>query len=423
MMGYAAVMKVTTAAIAMAIAGSANLFAQAPAPFELPLPTGQFPIGTTRWVITDAARPEPFAPGQSRQVAVVAWYPAAAGQTGSPAPYLRESLAEVQSFAGLIRQPGVFDSLAGVQTHAVIDATPLAGPSPLPTLVFSHGYTAIPSSYTTLLEDLASHGYVVLSVVHPYEATAATLADGTVVTFLDEKGAMRKGIADVLAEWGTEDHTMARITDAKADDDRLALLRGYLSRLPLTGAALDGRVADLTLVIDRLSGLPAGSIGSRVAARIDTGRIGVFGHSMGGVTAGAFCLADARCRAGLNLDGIPQYGAMIDQTMPRPFLMVYSARPGRAGASDVIYRRATATYYRVDVGGTLHLDFSDMNFWGGPLRARGAYGTIAPARAADITRQIVREYFDQELLGQASPLLGGRTMLDGVTVQVMRQPK
>jgi hypothetical protein len=126
--------------------------------------------------------------------------------------------------------------------------------------------------------------------------------------------------------------------------------------------------------------------------------------------------ASAITRAGLNLDGIPQYGTMIDTRMPVPFLMVYSGRPGRAGASDLIYRRAASKYYRVDVAGTRHLDFTDMNYWGGPLRERGAYGEIAPARAAEVTRAIVREYFGQEILGQPSSLLAGRAKWPDVTV-------
>lgn len=85
--------------------------------------------------------------------------------------------------------------------------------------------------------------------------------------------------------------------------------------------------------------------------------------------------------AGLNFDGIPQYGAMIDAQMGRPFLMVYSARPGRLGASDPIYRRAARPYFRVDVAGTRHLDFCDMAFWGGPLRERAILGAMDPVRA------------------------------------------
>jgi hypothetical protein len=72
-------------------------------------------------------------------------------------------------------------------------------------------------------------------------------------------------------------------------------------------------------------------------------------ETMAGVTRATGDEAQVRCRAGLNLHGIPQYGTMIDASMLHPFLMVYSERPGRAGASDPIYRRAAHPYYRVDV--------------------------------------------------------------------------
>ena len=148
----------------------------------------------------------------------------------------------------------------------------------------------------------------------------------------------------------------------------------------------------------------------RIAARLDLSRLGVAGHSMGGVAGAQFCVEDRRCKAALNLDGIPQYGTMIDTPMPAPFLMVYSGRAGRAGASDIIYRRSASKYYRVDVKDTLHLDFTDMNYWGGPLRQRGAYGKIDPGRAAEITRLVVREFFGQEILKQPSALLERQTV-------------
>jgi hypothetical protein len=113
---------------------------------------------------------------------------------------------------------------------------------------------------------------------------------------------------------------------------------------------------------------------------------------------------------------------MIDRRMSRPFLMVYSSRPGRLGASDVIYRRAAGTYYRVDVDSTRHLDFSDMNFWGGPLNAPGVHGPMAPVRAAEVTRRIVREYFEQELTGKPSRLLDGTMKLPDIRVGRLRPP-
>jgi predicted dienelactone hydrolase len=211
---------------------------------------------------------------------------------------------------------------------------------------------------------------------------------------------------------------MAAVTSATDDAEQLRLLRGYLKRLRKTDLALRRWVDDTKLVVDRLSSLSTTSPAGRLAARLDLGRLGAFGHSMGGVTAAQFCSEDRRCRAGLNLDGIPQYGPMIDTSRQQPFLMVYSARPGRLGASDAIYRRAARPYYRVDVRDTRHLDFSDLTFWGGVLRQRPVLGTIAPARVAEITGAIVRQYFDQELLGRRSPLLAGAPLIPEVAVKM-----
>jgi hypothetical protein len=109
--------------------------------------------------------------------------------------------------------------------------------------------------------------------------------------------------------------------------------------------------------------------------------------------------------------------------MPAPFMMVYSGRAGRAGASDLIYSRSASKYYRADVADTLHIDFSEMNFWGGPLRQRGAFGNIAPERALELTRLLVREFFTQEILGRQSLMLRGDSQpIAGVTVRELRKP-
>jgi alpha-beta hydrolase superfamily lysophospholipase len=387
--------------------------------FVLPAPTGQLPVGTTSWFVVDRTRRESFMSGDApRSVEVVAWYPTSAAATArsARAPYLREGSIEAETFAKAMGKPGVFDHLAAVQTHSVTDAPPSGQAASLPLLLFSHGYTGPLSAYAALLEDLASHGYIVLSVGHSYEAVAVRKPDGSVATMLDSSGAMRQRILDVLTEWRDEDSTMARVTRAPTESEQLQILKAYISGVPKTEAVINRWVADNRFVLDQFARSAAG-IAGELRRRADLTRIGVFGHSMGGVVAGEFCLVDERCRAGLNLDGIPQSGSMIGSRMPRPFMMVYSARPGRLGASDVIYRRAASPYYRVDVDGTRHIDFSDMIFWGGPLKAAGASGNIAPERAVEATRLIVRQYFDQELRGVPSPLLKGTLRLDDVHVR------
>ena len=231
---------------------------------------------------------------------------------------------------------------------------------------------------------------------------------------------MRPGIMAVLNEWGPEGATMDKVVAATDDAEKEKLLRGYLATLKNTDQVVKRWVLDVKLVLDRL---PKSGPGSALASRLDLSRLGVAGHSMGGVMAGQFCVEDRRCKAGLNFDGIPQYGTMIDTPMPAPFLMVYSGRPGRAGASDLIYRRSASKYYRVDVADTLHIDFSEMNMWGGPLGQRGAFGKIAPERAAELTRLIAREYFGQEILGRQSLLIRGDAQpIAGLTVRELRKP-
>jgi predicted dienelactone hydrolase len=358
-----------------------------------------------------------FAPGKKRDIEIVAWYPAAA-PSSQPAPYIRDGMEEVLSFARLAKLGDAFNGLASVKTHAGIDADPAATPARFPVIVFQHGYTGLPSSHTALMEDLASHGWAVLNLIHPYEATGAMLADGTVVTFTDEKNAMRSGIMDVLNEWGPESGPLEKIVAAADDAEKERLMRGYLGALKNTDQVVKRWTLDAKYALDHL---PKTGAAGRIAARLDLSRLGVAGHSMGGVAGAQFCVEDRRCKAALNLDGIPQYGTMIDTKMPAPFLMVYSGRAGRAGASDIIYKRSASKYYRVDVKDTMHLDFTDMNFWGGPLRQRGAYGKIDPARAAEITRTVVREFFAQEILKQPSAFLNGKQpMPDATVVQLKR---
>jgi predicted dienelactone hydrolase len=387
---------------------------EAPA-FVLPAPSGTAPVGTTRWVVTDRSRRDVFDRDRPREIEVLAWYPAAPQKSPpAPAPYLRAGLDSVRSFASRLGRADLLDGLAQVRTHATPDAAPASTAARLPLLIFNHGYTGPAEASTSLLEDLASHGYVVLSVVHAYEASAARLADGRVVTMLDDAGKLRAPIQQVLDEWQTEDARMSDVTKAGNREEQLRILRAYLGGLHRTGEALKRWVDDVRAVVDNLPNVSVDAA-RLVTQRLDATRFGVFGHSMGGVTSGEYCLDEKRCAAALNLDGIPQYGSMIDRGLQRPFLMVYSARPGRLGASDAIYRQSASSYYRADVEGTLHVDFSDMTFWP-VLRERHITGPLDPVRASDATRAIVREFFDQELLGRPSALLSGRRTLAGVHI-------
>src|SRR6187397_3557755 len=104
------------APLTLFVALTVSLRAQTSAPaFELPAPTGKSPIGTTRWVVTDTSRDEMFAPGKKHDIEIVAWYPREAGPSGVTAPYLRDGMEEVLSFARLAKLGDAFNGLASVK--------------------------------------------------------------------------------------------------------------------------------------------------------------------------------------------------------------------------------------------------------------------------------------------------------------------
>ncbi len=307
------------------------IHAQTPsALFELPAPTGKLPVGTTRWVVVDPARDETFAPGKPREVEVIAWYPRAGGTpaTGArdTAPYMRDGMEEVLSFARLAKLGDAYNGLVNVGTHAIIDAAPAATPAQFPVIVFSHGYTGLPSSHTGLMEDLASHGWAALHVVHPYDATGSKLSDGTVITFTNDANAMRPEIMAVLNEWKQEGATMEKVVAATDGTEREGLLRGYLATLKNTDQVVRRWVADVKVVFDRL---PKTGPGSQLAAKLDLSRLGVAGHSMGGVMAGQFCVEDRRCKG----PGRPEYTIRNGAGNGVSIIVPYCGMPSKLSAA------------------------------------------------------------------------------------------
>jgi dienelactone hydrolase len=337
---------------------------------------------------------------------VVTWYPAA-DTAGLPrARYLRDESA-LRQMAALGRNPAAgLLAHSEVRTHAWLAAPLARTPRTFPVLIFSHGYLGLTSDYTALMEDLASHGYFVFSIAHTGESMAVALRDGRSEVLMTPENRLSPLVQAVIGEWGAEDSISTAVTSAQDPTAAEAALRWYLARIPNSTAAVNRWVKHIGIVLDTLVRRAAPDAQGPFAGRLDLTRIGVLGHSMGGVASAAFCAKDNRCRAALNLDGSPQYGDLIDRPSTRPFLMLYSARPGRVGVSDPIYRRGPE-YWRAVLAGSLHLNFGDWLYWEGPGRLTRGLGDLPATRSTEIVRRLVREFFAAQLLGAPAPLLQG----------------
>jgi predicted dienelactone hydrolase len=348
----------------------------------LPAPTGPYTVGRVEYDWVDQTRADPLAPraGVRRELVVWAWYPAMRVSGARTAPYLPAKWAQLSdqqhgSFGQLL-----FQSSDSIQAHSVENAQLATAYTRYPVLIFEPGLGNIPAQYTTLLEDLASHGYIIFAIAPTYSSDVVAFPDGHV--------------AEATAAGNPGD-----ASDTQAAGDRLISVWAQ----------------DVVFVMNQLDRLNAAP-GTMWSQRLDLTRLGVFGHSFGGATAAQVCQMDTRCKAGIDLDG-DLFGPVVQTGLEKPFMVIQSGQcstPSASGCSSfatevqAILRTVPANErYNLRIKGTQHFNFSDYALYFSPARALGALGSIDGARGLQITRAYVRAFFDTYLKESPSPLLQG----------------
>jgi predicted dienelactone hydrolase len=287
---------------------------------RLPATTGPYPVGRTDTHLVDTSRIETEDRGAGhRALRVVAWYPAEAG-TGAPATYVPgfDRIAPGLEASGELPGP-VVAALRFVGTNARADAAVAGDAEAYPVILLSPGNATNVAFYGALAEDLASHGFVVLGVDHPFQSAAVDTGDRVAV--YREDMALPPGVA-----------------------------------IP---RKIDERIADLTFLLERLAmdGAGLGDVGTH----LDLDRIGIVGHSNGGITAAVMC-ADERIAACLNIDGQQAGGPFSPRPDPaapaKPFL--YLTKETTMGAPLLeLFEAGGADTYRVMVPAADHDSFTD----------------------------------------------------------------
>jgi dienelactone hydrolase len=297
---------------------------------RLPAPAGPYPVGLQTVHLTDPARTDPWVGGM-RELMLTVLYPARSVRGFSRAPQLTPDEAGVFAeyaphvHAGL-PEPGAVD-WGAVLTHGYVGAPPPPGRRPV--LVYSPGGGDSRTLGTTLAEDLASHGRVVVLVDHPGDASQVELPTGMRTTVLI----------------GPPDPATFR-------------------------TMIDTRIADLRLVLDRLGDLP-------LAPVMDLCRIGLYGHSAGGTAAVYAARHDRRVGAVANLEGyLDLYPTPVE--VDRPLLLFRT--DGFEGAARIESSWASLPGRRVLLADANHWAFTDYSALVARLQTAGL--VTATARAA-----------------------------------------
>ncbi|MGH7461626.1 MAG: alpha/beta hydrolase family protein [Longimicrobiales bacterium] len=352
---------------------------------SLPPPTGPFKTGRMSFHWRDSARAEleTRTPDDRRELMVHLFYPADPSATNARAPYMPD--------ADQMRPPWNDEQVARIKAlraYSRENAPPLGGSRRFPVVLFGAGGGMKVLTYHALIEDLASHGYLVAAIDGPYNPRSVQFPDGRVLGSLAP--AARGWPAPRNAEEGVRFYT-----------ERVAHMAG-----------------DMSFVIDQLVELDRGN--GPLAGRVDLARgAGAVGHSRGGQAAGAVRTIDRRVCGGVNLDGTAGPNAVLpikqDEVGRQPFLWILNPLPvptaqqlERAGRTmaeyneeiartlavwDTQMKRITGGAIRVTIAnaGAEHIDFSDEVYWD---RARTPEALANKMKTLGTTRSYLRAFLE-----------------------------
>ncbi|MFE7122126.1 alpha/beta hydrolase family protein [Streptomyces sp. NPDC057654] len=361
---------------------------------RLPTPTGPYRTGVTTLYLVDRRRRDPWDPKiPVREVMVTVFYPAARAVHGFPvARQMTEDTASAFAQIAPLTHPqlpktGV--NWAATSTHSHTDAP--ARPARHPVLLYSPGGGDPRTLGTAVAEELASHGYAVVTVDHP--------GDAAVVSFPVE-------------------------CPGRTGTFRTTVFRGDPREQPkVFRTAIDTRVADLGFVLDQLEILTTGGnpAPNGLGGALDLGRVGAYGHSAGGTAVSEAMYEDRRIDAAINLEGYLDY-APEPPGHPGPLFPI--ARHGTRrpllllGTSDFPHPKelsrswsATLTHpgshtHHARINDAAHWVFTDYAAMAPQLQTAGLMtpadrlsliGPMPPTESIPLVRDHVRTFFAQHL--------------------------
>ncbi|MDX2971059.1 hypothetical protein PWY87_28375 [Kribbella solani] len=376
-----------------------------PVKFRIPAPTGRKALGTAAIHLIDRSRQDPSMPSGQRELMISVWYPAS---MSASAPYARymppKTAADVDEAwtgeEGLALPTGSFD-FANTLTHARVDVP--VQPLRHPVVLFSPGQGDSRFVNTAQVEDLASRGYVVVTIDHSHESP---------VEF--PRGRFLPG------------------APAPEGPDPAGIRK-----------ALETRTADARFVLNQLEHIADGQnpdadgkdLPDGLGDSLDLRKVGMFGYALGGYTTANTMLADRRVAAGVDLDGTLQddrtrgpLGEVAEKGLNRPFLLFGSDQSQRTDPGKDNYDPSWASFWAAQRGGRLNLAllhtkqkaFTDYQFIfsqlfhdiygndpviGSVLRA--LVGSAKPARSVLAQREYLAAFFDLTLRRRPVLLLRG----------------
>jgi predicted dienelactone hydrolase len=367
---------------------------------EIPKPSGQYLIGFTSFVVTD--------PNRSRPITLDIWYPAQTTEGHAAVPYTERAL-NVQ----LSKHQGIPLWLnSEVPSYSFLEAPPVSSKHPV--ILFNHGFASFSKQNSSNFQELASHGYVVMSLARPGESLIAKDAQGRLLELDTTSPSYQaasnlqkdpKALAQTLAAIYVKQRSATRPEDHQQASLELAQTPYFAPMQPL----IEEWVKDTAFIIALLS-----ETQNTFLQYADPQRITVMGHSLGGAVALELAKNPPAGVTGIvNLDG-PYLHFSADDTrrIQLPVLHFLSTDHNLAGEDIGLYGTMTLPAQQdangthiLEIAGAAHNNFTDLNFTPVLKYFTPLLGSVDNATLAKQVNEAILEFLKRtpENLGQ--PLL------------------
>lgn len=263
------------------------------------------------------------------------------------------------------------------------------GAEQFPLVLFSHGAFGYYQSNTSTYMELASHGYVVVSMDHPYHSFFTKDSDGKLIT--------------VNPEFLNE--VMRVDSDEAAPEEVMELSHKWL----------DIRTADMGFVLDSLEDGAVPSDVCTILANADPEQIGLMGHSLGGAASVQLGRDREDIDAVIDIDGTMlgeqlafENGAYKYNEAPYP-VPVLALDNEKHHQVNLEQQAAYANWYVMEhakdgmetwIAGSEHMNFTDLPLFSPILAAKLGTGSRDARECVEIMNEVVLQYFDHYLQGK-----------------------
>ena len=341
---------------------------------DVPKPTGNNNIGTKSIQLIDDDRLEWFTddPKDLRKIMIQIWYPTNQPD-GEEELYIDYGELRIEALASQFEySPYLFKNLIDIETNSIKNAEP-SSQSSYPLIIFSHGLGGNRTQNTIMIEELASHGFVIIAIEHAYDANISIFDNGDIADY-------RSGI-----------NYQRRNTQKITPEEFWAI------RLP----QLQTRAKDVSYIIDQLE---LGNLPEKIINIIDLNNIGVFGHSFGGATSIYSSYYDDRIDACINLDGwmvvVPD--EIIDSGIDRNFMYIGQEQWDEELNYQKLdkFIKSNTKSSKILIPNTTHYDFSDTPHMSKAAKLLNKSGNVKGESLKKILNELIVSFFNQNLKNQ-----------------------